>query len=80
MASLLKIRFLIQRKFLNSTAKFLSSKSSAVASTSGQESADLMELSSEEINKRLMTFFDLPDNWIKEEVKSGNQMNRYQSI
>ena len=71
MASLLKVRFLIQKGFLNSTVKFLSSNSSTVASTSEQESADLTKLSSEEIHKRLMTFFDVPENWTKGEVKSG---------
>ncbi|OTF71145.1 39S ribosomal protein L47, mitochondrial-like protein, partial [Euroglyphus maynei] len=54
-----------------STANFSSRNSSAVDNIPGQESTDLTKLSSEEINKRLMTFFDVPDNWTKEEVKSG---------
>lgn len=30
------------------------------------------DLSSEDVNKRLMTFFDVPENWKKENVTSGN--------
>lgn len=38
-------------------------------------SNNLMKLSSEEINKRLMSFFDLPDNWKQSSVQSGIFIN-----
>lgn len=35
------------------------------------KSNNLMELSSDEIVKRLMSFYDLPDNWKQSSVQTG---------
>lgn len=60
----------LSNKIVNVLSK-QNENSDQTKTSSKSSSQDLFELSSEEINRRLMSFFDEEKNWNKDEVITG---------